>query len=542
MKNAFLLLMPALAWAAVPRPVVTDKIPDRFRPAAFEDQAVGGLLGERMKINLDDRLLHVDERGLIEGFEHRPGKQDWIGEHAGKFLDAAVNTWQFTHDRRLKELMDRIDRELIATQMADGYLGTYTDDKRWTSWDVWVHKYDLIGLMSYYRATGDAASFEAAKRVADLLVRTFGEKPGQRDIIQAGEHVGMAATSVLEPMVEMYRYTGKAAYLEFCYYITRAWEEPAGPHIISSLMSTGSVFRTANAKAYEMLSNLVGLAELYRVTGETRFLTPVTLAWEDIVAHRLYLSGTASSHEHFTDNEQLPADEKAEVGEGCVTVTWMQLNLQLLRLTGDAKYGDQLERSVFNQLLAAQNPQNGDICYFTPLNGRKKSTPGINCCVSSEPRGMSLIPATAWGTRDNGVAVVQYVPGHMRTGVAEVESQTDFPRSGHVVLTVRPEKAVSFTVALRVPDWTKRYVATVGGDRYNGHPGEFLVIEREWKPGDKVDIQMEMTEEQITGSASYPDAVAYRRGPQVMAKEESSGRMVPFADATGDYQVWISKR
>ena len=580
----FLLLTPLVALAALPRPVVPDKVHDLFIPAAFQTQQIDGLLGERMRVNREDRLLHIDEKAIVEGFQHRPGKQDWIGEHAGKFLDAAVNTWLYSHDQRVKTLMDRVDRELLAAQEPDGYLGTYTNDKRWTSWDVWVHKYDLIGLLSYYRATGDTNSLEAARRIGDLLVRTFGDKPGQRDIIRAGEHVGMAATSVLEPMVTLYRYTGSRQYLDFCYYITRAWEQPNGPHLISSLDTGGSVFKTANAKAYEMLSNLVGLAELYRVTGEVRFLTPIKIAWEDIVARRLYISGTASSKEHFTANDQLPADETADVGEGCVTVTWMQLNLELLRLTGDAKYGDQLERSVFNQLLAAQNPHTGDICYFTPLNGRKNASSGISCCVSSEPRGISLIPETAWGERQGGVAILEYVPGRVKDPAATIESHTDFPASGHVVLTITPGERAEFPLSLRVPEWTQRYVARVNGKEYVGHPGEFLPIQRAWKKGDQVDISMDMTVEVIPGGRSYPNAIAVQRGPQVLALESAlnpafpnletaapkstllaglhfadapasgpfheafaidsrSGprlTLVPFADAQ-DYRVWLTK-
>ncbi len=512
-------------FGALPQPVVTNKVADEFIPAPFEQQQIGGLLAERMRVNLEGRLLHVDEQAILEGFQHRPGKQEWIGEHAGKFLDAAANTWLSTHDQRLKSLMDRVAHSLIAAQLPDGYLGTYTDDQRWTSWDVWTHKYDLIGLLSYYRVTGDPAALRASRKIGDLLCRTFGDSAGERDIVRSGTHVGMAATSVLEPMVALYRYTGERRYLNFCFYLARAWEQPNGPHILTSLMTSGSVFRTANAKAYEMLSNLVGLLELYRVTGDPRFFTPVVLAWNDIVDHRLYISGTTSASEHFRDNDELPAGEKDNVGEGCVTVTWMQVNLELLRLTGDAKFGDQLERTVFNQLLAAQNPRNGDICYFTPLNGRKQPGPGISCCVSSEPRGISLIPETVWGRRSNGVAIVQYVPGHLESPLAKIESATDFPLSGRVTLTVHPAVDAgaksAFPIFLRVPAWTKSFVARIGDEEMRGTPGEFLTLNRSWGENDRIEIQMDMTVELISGGLSYPQSFAIQRGPQILALENS---------------------
>ena len=182
------LILPALlalsSFAAEPAksPVVPDKVPDRFTSAALGRQHIDGLLGSRMRVNLEGRLLNVDEKAIIDCFEHRPGPQDWAGEHAGKFLHAAANTWLYTDDQRLKTLMDRMARELIATQLPDGYLGTYTDDKRWTSWDVWVHKYDLLGLLAYYQATGYQPALDASRKIGDLLV------PYVRDRARTARH------------------------------------------------------------------------------------------------------------------------------------------------------------------------------------------------------------------------------------------------------------------------------------------------------------------------------------------------------------------
>ena len=202
----------------------------------------------------------------------------------------------------------------------------------------------------------------------------------------------------------------------------RSWDQPNGPKIIASLLSTQSVFHTANAKAYEMMSNLVGLVELYRVTGKTEYLKPAEIAWKDIVVHHLYVSGTTSSSEHFQDDAVLPGEESSNVGEGCATVTFLQLTWQLLRSTGEPQYADQLEQTVYNALLGAQDPANGNICYFTPLDGKKSPTPGINCCVSSEPRGISMIPQLVWGRRGDGAAIVLYAPGRVWVDTAAIRT------------------------------------------------------------------------------------------------------------------------
>ncbi|MGD0776387.1 MAG: beta-L-arabinofuranosidase domain-containing protein [Candidatus Solibacter sp.] len=518
---AIACLLPALAAQTLTPAAVADKVADRFTPAPYSGQRIEGLLGDRMRVNLEGRLLHVDEKGILQGFQQRPGVQDWIGEHAGKFLHAAANTWLYTGDERLKTLMDRVVRSLIPTQLPDGYLGTYLDANRWTSWDVWVHKYDLIGLIAYYQATGYQPALAASRKIGDLLCRTFGTGPGQRDIIASGTHVGMAATSILEPMVNLYRFTGDRKYLDFCEYLVRSWNQSNGPKIIDSLLATQSVFRTANAKAYEMMSNLVGLAELYRVTGNPVYLETAQIAWQDIAAHRLYVTGTTSAKEHFADDSVLPGEEPSSVGEGCATVTWLQLTWQLLRLTGEPRYAEQLEHTVYNALLGAQDPRTGDICYFTPLNGKKSPTPGINCCVSSEPRGISMIPQLAWGSRAGGVAVLFYVPGRVSVDDITIEVKTLYPAEGSAVLTVNPAKAARFPLFLRVPAWTARFAATAGGQTYQGAPGQFLTIEREWKPGDRVTVDMDMTVRVLQGGPSYPYNVAIVRGPQVLTLEQA---------------------
>lgn len=186
-------------------------------------------------------------------------------------------------------------------------------------------------MLAYYDATGNQPALTASKKMGDLLIKTFQE--GNKDIIKASWHVGMASTSVLEPMVMLYRYTGDKTYLSFCQFIVKSWDQENGPKILASLLATGNVNKTANGKAYEMLSNVVGLIDLYRITGDERYFKASTNAWQDIKTNRHYIIGTSSWGEHFRDDNNLRADgevhgDKFEgPGEGCVTVTWQQMNL-----------------------------------------------------------------------------------------------------------------------------------------------------------------------------------------------------------------------
>jgi len=516
----------AMPAPAEPLPRVKDAVADRFVSAPLEQQKIGGLLGERMHINLEKRLLAIEENAVLAGFRKRPGEQEWIGEHVGKYLDAAANTYRFTHDARLKTQMDRIALALIATQEGDGYLGTYTDDQRWTSWDVWVHKYDLIGLLAWYRLTGDERALTASRRIGDLLIATF--QTGKVDMIATSDEAGMAATSVLEPVCQLYRFTGDERYLAFAHFVVdKAWEQPNGPKILTSLLSTGSVFKTANNKAYEMMSNLVGLLDLYRLTGEERYLKAGQVAQADIVSRRRYLTGTTSAHEHFRDDFDLPADDKDEVGEGCATVTWLQLNLQLLRLTAEAMYAQEIERTVFNQLLGAQDPQTGNICYFTPMNGRKHPRTDINCCRSSEPRGIALIPQLVWGSLRAGpapeIAIEILAPSEAVIDGVRVVSETRYPFRGTATLTMHPEEPRWLTLAVRVPEWAPRTTAHLStGETATARGGEYLRVTRLWKSGDRLDLSMDLPVRFTNGGRSYPGQFAVERGPLVLALEKGA--------------------
>jgi DUF1680 family protein len=514
-----------------PMPVVQNKVKDVFTSIAFQDQQQQGYLGRRMNQNLAERLLKIDEEGTLDGYLERPGHHPWAGEHIGKYLETACNVWKNTANTTLKAQMDRMMYLLINAQLPDGYLGTYVPVEYWTSWDVWSHKYNLYGLLAYYTTTGYPPALDACKKMGDLLCNTFGNKPGQRDIIKAGEHIGMAATSVLDPMVELYRYTGEKKYLDFCYYILEAWEQNNGPKIISSLLATGKVNKVANGKAYEMLSNLVGLAKLYRLTGDEKLLQPVLIAWNDIVSKRLYITGSASTHEIFKEDEYLPGTTTDNIGEGCVTTTWIQLNHNLLSCTGSMKYEEQIERAVYNHLLGAENPGTGCVSYYTPLMDKKPYTCNITCCQSSVPRGISMIPYFTFGNSRNVPMVMMYEPAMYKETIITADNKTinlslyvksDFPEKGNAEITVNIPAAAAFAIGLRVPSWSRSFIVRVGKDVYQiRKPGQDLNIHRNWKPGDKIFITFQMPVQLLTGGKTYPGQVALQRGPQVLAVDDT---------------------
>lgn len=444
------------------RALIAGALEDVLRPVRKIRHEPTGMLGGRVTGNVR-RLLDVDLDVLLAGFRSRPGAHPWIGEHIGKWIHAACLACEDSGSAELRAKLDAAVQDLIATQESNGYLGTYAPGTRLgcfpnADWDVWTHKYCLIGLTSHYDLTGQAASLDAAIRAADLLVATFGDGAGQTDILRAGTHVGMAATSVLEPVVLLHRLTGDVRYRRFAEYIVSAWDRPGGPRILSTLLTSGRVSEVGNGKAYEMLSNILGLLHLARVTGDPAPFRAAGAAWDDIVANHLYVTGTASFGEHFHRPGELPDSTSVNMGETCVTVTWLQLTTELLNLTGDAKYAAEVERTIFNHLAGAQRSDGSAWCYYSPLQGTRDYGSGVSCCISSGPRGMAIAASSTLAVADDGsLVVLQYQPlaATLDLGGANVDVriETAVPSRGGARFTFTADRETEFDVRFRHPGW-----------------------------------------------------------------------------------------
>ncbi|MGA2498419.1 MAG: beta-L-arabinofuranosidase domain-containing protein [Tepidisphaeraceae bacterium] len=518
------------AGAATPVPEkIPCAVPDRQDFQQPDLAHFTGWMGSRIDANEQGRLVKIDTNRLLEGYRKRPGRQSWDGEHVGKWLHAATLAWVYTGDPALRKKLDETAAELCKCQLADGYLGTYLDKDRWTEWDVWAHKYNLIGLITYMRYTGNMAPLPVCRKIGDLLCDTFGDEPGKRDIIKAGHHVGLAPTSVLEPMVLLYRLTGEARYLDFCKYILGAWEHPNGPKIVSTLLTLKRVDKVGNGKAYEMLSCLNGALEYYRtVGGDRRILDACLNAWQDIVDKRLYLTGASSYGECFHDDFDLP--NVANVGETCVTVTWLQFNAHLLRLTGEARFAEQLERVVLNQLFGAQRADGAAWGYYVQMEGKKpySSTLDGHCCLSSGPRGVALIPTFALSTDADGVVVNLYDTGKasltLRDQTAvKLTTTTLYPADEHIRITVEPAARKTFTVKVRVPLWCGKPSIQAAGKAVDVVPGAdgYVAIAREWTPGDTIELAFKLEPRLVVGDHKNAGNVALLYGPLVLAADET---------------------
>ncbi len=257
-------------------------------------------------------------------------------------------------------------------------------------------------------------------------------------------------------------------------------------------------------------------------------LTACLNAWQDIVAHRLYITGTASYREFFHDDYDLP--NVNNVGETCVTVTWLQFNAQLLRLTGEARFAEQLERVVVNQLFGAQCPDGTAWGYYVQMQGKKpySATLDGHCCLSSGPRGVALIPTFALSTDADGVVVNLYESGkaslNLRDGAAvDVVTETKYPADGKISLKLSPSSKKAFAVKLRIPEWCAAPEILVNGKKAKSKAGAdgYVALKQEWKKGDEIALKMKLEPRVIVGDHKNEGRIAVLYGPLVLAADEA---------------------
>jgi DUF1680 family protein len=507
-------------------------------PAAPESVRITGRLGEKLDLCITQRLLAQDAEVLIAPFRAKTetGGADWRSEYWGKWFTSLTLADAYHTTPAIRAVRDEATKALIATAAPDGYIGTRVPEHRLEGWDVWGRKYVLLGLIADYERTHDVSVLDAARRHTDTLIAELG--PGKTSIADVGEWNGLPASSVLEPVVLLYERTGAEKYLNFAEHIVAGWSVPskrvpAGMRLVEDALAGKNPAQMCAPKAYEMMSCFEGLCELYRATGKRAYLDATLKLAEGIQRQEETLIGVGTRNEVWFDgaNQQTGVVEKPM--ETCVTATWMKLCYQLLRLTGDARYADELEKNLYNGLLGAMMPDGQWWAYFSGLMGVRvpsyvqHADVGTSCCVLNGPRGLMLTPFWAFMQSADGPVVNLYAPGTAQVGSVKLEIKGDYPVSDQVEIVVAPDKTKDFTLSLRIPAWSKRTELTVNGKSVAVTPG-YAKIRRTWRKGDRVKIAFDLRGkvEECNGQ------MALQRGPVVLSLDNrltpATARQVTF--------------
>lgn len=531
----FLSCFVLLAGQVISQPVPSPAVIDQLYPSL--SVKVTGMVGDKLDASYQNRILVQDVDRLIAPFRNRTESSCWQSEYWGKWFTSAVLAYRYKPTPQLKKVLDNAVDGLISTQTPDGYIGNYADGKHLAAWDIWGRKYCMLGLLAYYDLTKEQKSLNAASKVADHLMNELKERNAL--IVKMGNHRGMAATSVLEPVCLLYSRTGDKRYLDFAKEIVRQWETPDGPQLISKAdIDVSKRFPKPKInwygwgqgqKAYEMMSCYEGLLELYRLTGNNIYKDAVEKTWENIRDTEINIAGSGSSMETWFEGSKLQTLPITHYQETCVTATWIKLTQQLLRLTGEAKYADAIEQAFYNALLGAMKPDGSDWAKYTPLSGQRlegseQCHMGLNCCVASGPRGLFTFPLTTVMSAKDGPQVNFFVAGSytfQTPGKQKIKlvQETDYPETGKISMKVQLQNPENLSLLVRIPNWSKKSSLMVNGEPVgNLIPGAYVKIERRWKTGDAIDLNLDMRG-RVLSLGEFPENMAIVRGPVVLSRD-----------------------
>ena len=511
----------------------------------------GGIVGDRIKANLDNWLLAAPEANpaMLEMFYVRDRdlgreRMPWEGEFAGKYLISAVQALRMTKDRRLRKMLKSFVADLIASQAEDGYLGAFpreerlTGINRWTPacsgpapgeeprlMDLWGNYHVMLGLYLYYQETGDTKALAACRNCADLFCRTFLD--GGKRVVSAG--IPVFNESCIHVFTLLYQGTGERRYLKMAEAIKEDWETPPSGDYLRLANAGKRMFELPQPR-WEGLHSIQALPELYFITGNESYRQAFEQLWWGIVEGDRHNTGGFSTVEQACGNPYASG-----AIETCCTIAWQAITVSMLRMTGDSRAADELELSTWNNVLGAQSPSGRWWTYNTPMDGQrlasahqivfqaKPGNPELNCCSVNGPRGLGVLSEWAVMTAKDGVVLNYYGPSVFTAPLPSgetvtLEQKTDYPAGGAIHLTVTPAVPQRFALHLRIPGWSRRtHVVLNGKPLSDPTPGRFLVIDREWSPGDEISLSFDMSPWLWVGERECQGKVSIYHGPILLA-------------------------
>jgi uncharacterized protein len=438
---------------------------------------------------------------------------------------------------------------LSQAQAEDGYLNSYYQvlfpgtrfaDLQWGH-ELYCAGHLIQAAIAVQRGSGDSRLLTVARRFADLVVRSFGAEGSQIDGIDGHPEIESA-------LVELYRETGDPSYLETArYFIDRRGHgllgsDKFGLHYWQDQTPVREATAVAG-HAVRQLYLLVAVADLYAEIGDGSLLEAAERLWQEMVSTRTYLTGGVGTHhvdEAFGDPYEL-TNERSYC-ETCAAIASVMFSWRMLLITGEARYADLIERTLYNGVISGLSLDGQRYIYANPLQIREGHLQQGNqhdyvrqpwfscaCCPPNVMRTLASLEHYAVITSADEIRVHQYMTGRFSAacgeGEATLEVDTNYPWDGRVRLVVAEAPAGSLTLTLRVPHWAHEATVEVNGERLDPGAAEgWLRIPREWQRGDEVLFQLPLRP-RFTRADPRVDAdrglVAVERGPLVYCVESA---------------------
>lgn len=485
-----------------------------------------------------------NQTGRIKNFENAAKGE---GKHSGIFFDdsdvykalegiaySLINNPDAELEKKADEWIDK----MAAAQQPDGYINTYYTltglDKRWTNMDkheMYCAGHMIEAAVAYYKATGKRKLLDVSIRMADHMMSVFG--PGKRNWVPGHEEIELA-------LVKLYETTGETKYLDFANWLL----EERG-HGYGSMGGEGEWnkeyyqdvvpvrdLESISGHAVRCMYLYCGMADVAALKNDTGYVEAMNKLWDDVVHRNMYITGGIGSSGHnegFTVDYDLPNLEA--YCETCASVGMVFWNQRMNQFTGDSKYVDVLERSMYNGALAGVSLAGDRFFYVNPLeskgNHHRKEWYGCACCPSQISRFLPSIGNYIYGVSKDALWVNLFIGNTTVVDIdgkeVKLHQETSYPWEGKVNLTVSAENDIDKNLRIRIPEWCDEYSLSVDGKAVDADVEKGYAVIKEWNPGDVVTLDMAMPVEIMESDPRVKENVgkrAIQRGPLVYCIEE----------------------
>ena len=457
-----------------------------------------------------------------------------------KWLEAASCDLANVRDPGLESLVDEVIAQVAAVQMPDGYLNSYYQankpDERWTDLD---HDHELYcaghmfeAAVAHRRATAKSSLLDIACRFADHITAVFG--PGKREGAPGHPEIELG-------LVELYRETGEQRYLD----LARFFVDQRGKGKMRGYDRFGADYhqdavpvRAASqvvGHAVRQLYLVSGVTDLYIETGEAALCEALVRLWHNATSRKMHLIGGFGARdlgEAFGTNYELPNDTC--YCETCAAIAGMMWNWRLSLATGETRFAELLERSMYNGFLSGVSLDGRHFFYVNPLASpggiERPEWYGCACCPPNVMRQIAMIGHYMVTTDGDGLQIQQYASAEVSAGLGDgrqiaLAIETNYPWEGQVRVKVTASDGAPWTLQLRVPTWAQGATVRVNeGLPLPAAASSMASVRRVWQDGDTVTLDLPLrprwTEANPRVDATR-GAVALEYGPLVYCLEQA---------------------
>lgn len=517
-----------------------------------------GWLDRLYDVTLPTQHAQCEATGRLDNIRRVSGRVDapfrgryYDESDVYKWLEAASWALAGRDDRRLRAQVDALVDDIAAAQQPDGYLHTYfaleRADQRYT--DL-INKHELYCAghliqagIAHHRATGAATLLDAAVRLADHIRAEFG--PDARETADGHPEIELA-------LVELARETGRHVYAEQArFFLEQRGRQPPrlGGYRYLQDHEPAAEQQEIAGHAVRAVYLACGLADAGLELEDGTLWEAAERLWRSAYETKVYVTGGLGAHwagESFGDAFDLP--NRNSYAESCAAVAGVMWNWRLLAGSGEARYADWMETTLYNGMLAGLSLDGAHYFYPNPLSASAGHARvewfECACCPPNLSRLLASLPGYLYGVSERALWVHQFVAGRVDADVPgagrlSLEVETDYPWSGEILVTVRQAPEGPVELRLRVPGWCDAASLKVvpadsdpapspregegwGEGMAQQAAGEYTALRRVWAPGDRVTLRLPMPPRRLVSDprvTANVGRVALARGPLVYCVE-----------------------